>query len=390
MGEDVMANNKSAAVFVLLLAFLFLLTAPLVLIFGHSAGLLQLPQVNYRSIAAAAAAGLFIIPVLMVFLAVIIAAVKRRGLAVPSAAVDNLAAKRAQIGSSRNSANGGMRNRAWHDLRLRSPAEAGLAPVRYAWEGMFGAEEREHKEKRKPASKPSAAGFSFSQRAVAAVVVAVVVLALLAALQQKGAFISGADKALEEKPAVVEVKPQHNFTSVKLSAVAKKAVDSARGFAGKIKGKFASSVSKAKLAVAKVPSAAWQNIAIAVIVVLFAGTVFYSHKAGQLGGILKWLREWLGWLAAIFAYAMKNKLKVLLLVIAAAVASAVIAAVIFRKWLIAKFPAVSASGMADAAANALLAVKDFVSVYRIYIIIGVFALLAIVGLLVALEKKDKG
>ncbi len=34
---------------------------------------------------------------------------------------------KAQVGSSRNSAIGGMRNRAGHDLRLRSPAEAGLA-----------------------------------------------------------------------------------------------------------------------------------------------------------------------------------------------------------------------------------------------------------------------
>lgn len=336
-----MAGNKPI-ILLLLLAFLFLMTAPLVLIFA------------YQGFSAAATAGLFIIPVLMVFLAVMIVAVKKRRLAIPSAAAARPAAKREQ--------------------------------VRYPWESMFGSKEDEYVERRKPLSKPSAAGFR--QRVSVAVVIAVVVLALVVVLQQKGADVQDANKTLGEKPAIVEVKPQQNFTPVKISAVAKKVVDSAKGFVGKIKGKFVGSFSKVKSAVAKAPVAVWQGIAVAVVSFLLTVTVFYSAKSGQLAEVSGWSGGWLGWLLGSLLYARRNKLKVLLWFIAAAVASAVVAVVVFRKWIIAKLPSVS--GLVGVAVNALLAVKDFVSVYRTYIIIGVFALLAIIGVLVALERRGKG
>lgn len=357
-----MTNNRPVVLFLLSLAFLFLLTVPLALIFGHYSGLLSLPKfVTYRNVSAAVTAGLFIIPVLMVFLAAVIVAVKKQRLAIPSAAVSRPVARK----------------------------EA----VRYPWEGMFGSEEREeHVERRKPLPKLHAPGSKL--RAAAAVIIAVVVLlALLMVLQQKGAFVSDANKIVEEKPAVVEVKPQQNLTPFQFSATAKKVVDSARGFAGKIKGGFAGSVSKVKSAAAKVPSAAWQGIAIAVLVLLFAGTLFYSRKTQQLGSIPDWVGGWAGWLLGIFSYAGKNRLKALLWAIAAVVACAVIVAVAFGRQLKVKLPAlpaVSMPGIANSAANALLAVKDFVSVYRSYIAIGIFALLAIIGILVALEKRGKG
>lgn len=345
-----MAGNKPVVLFFLLLAFLFILTASLVLVFKE------------RGLAFAATAGLFIMPVLFVYFAAVIVAVRKRRLhGFPSAAVSKPAAKK--------------------------------EPVRYPWEGMFGIEEKEYVERRKPVLKPSAAG---SKPGVAVIIViAAVALILLVALQQKAADVPGSNKTIEakqdagEKPAG-EVKLQLNFTSVRLSAAAKKVADSARGFGGKIKSKLTGAASSLKSRIQKVPSAAWEGVAVAAVAFLLVYTVFYSHGTGQLGGIQKWFRGWLGWLLGIFSYAGKNKLKVLLWLVLVAVVCAAIAAVVFRKWLIAKFPSVSASGLIGMAVNALIAVRDFVLVYRIYIIIGIFVMLAVIGILVAFEKKSKG
>ena len=126
--------------------------------------------------------------------------------------------------------------------------------------------------------------------------------------------------------------------------------------------------------------------------ILFAVIVFYSHKTGQLGGIPEWVRGWLDWLAGVLAATRKNIWKVIGVVIAAALIGVFIAATVFRKWLSAhginvKLPTMS--GLPSSPLDALIAVRDFVSVYRLYIIIGVFAFLAIIGILFAFEKKDK-
>lgn len=393
-----MAGNKSVVLFLLLLAFLFLLTVPLVLILGYSVGLLQLPQVNYRSIAIAATTGLFVIPVLLIFLAAVIVAVKKRKLAVPSAAVAKVAVAR-------------------------------QVPASYAWEGVFGAdEESEHKEKRRTVLKPSSANF----KAVAAVVIviALVVLVLLANATKQGS-IAGANKTavanvtaadtppvtLEEEQNVfsrilaqvfagrnatnetqagqdagekpAEIKPQRDTTSVSLSAAAKKVLGSAKNFGSKIKSSIIGLTSSIKSRILKVPDAAWRNIAVAAVALLAVGTAFYSHRAGQLGEIPAWFRGWLGWLATILAAARKNWQKVIIRSILVAVVCAAVAAVVFRKWLAARFPSISFPSIMDAAVSALLAVRDFVSAYRLYILIGIFALLAIIGILFMYETRGK-
>ncbi|MBI2142783.1 hypothetical protein HYU20_00360 [Candidatus Woesearchaeota archaeon] len=399
-----MANNKSVAFFVLLLAFLFLLTAPIVLVAGYYFGILRL-----SGIVTAATAGLFLIPAFLVYLAAIVVAVKKRGLAVPSAAVAKAAVVR-------------------------------QAPARYAWEGVFGLEEgreeKRHEEKRRATSKPPAANFKAAAAVV--VVIALVALVLLLANATKPAIVAGANKTgaanvtaadassnvtgekqsvlsrilarvfaarnatneaqavqdVGEKPAdeVKPQQPQRNLSTVSLSGAAKKALGSVKSFGGKIKSGLVSSAGSLKSGILKVPDAVWQKIAVAAVALLAAVTLFYSHKAGQLGEIPKWFRDWLSWLLGIFSYAGKNKLKVMLWLVLAAVVCAAVAAVIFRGWLKVKLPALPAfsmSGVVASAVNALLAVRDFVSVYRLYILIGIFSLLAIIGILFIYENRGK-
>ncbi len=400
-----MANDK-LAVLVLLLAFLFLLTAPLVLIIGYYFGILPpflidlfAKKVMLSHIITAATAGLFLIPVIFVFLAAIIVAVKKRRLATPSVAVAKAAVAR-------------------------------QAPARYHWEGMFGQGKR-REEKSKQTSKPHTANLKAAAAVV--IVIAIVILVLLLPKATKPDSIADANKTAAandaipaetpsdvtaekqnvlsrilakvfaarnatnetqegrdavEKPAG-EVKPQRNISSVSLSAAAKNTLGSVKDFGGKVKGKFVDSASKAKSAVAKVPDAAWQKIAVAAVALLVAGVLFYSHRAGQLGEIPAWFLGWLDWLKHIFAAAWKNKARVILVAAVIFVAAAGMAAFVFRKKLNAKLPDLSLSAVSDKALDALFAVRDFVLAYRLYILIGIFALLAIIGILFVYETMGR-
>ena len=69
-----MGNNNESAVVLLLLFLLFLLTAPLLLWSFHSS--FAALQLTARSVSIAATLGLFIVPMLFVFLGIIILAVK--------------------------------------------------------------------------------------------------------------------------------------------------------------------------------------------------------------------------------------------------------------------------------------------------------------------------
>ena len=408
-----MTNNKSAVLFVILITFLFLLTAPIIMVFGHYSGLLQLPEfVTYHNVSIAATAGLFIIPVLFIYLAAIIIALKRRRHSgVSSVAVANVAVAKKRA----------------------------LVPVRYAWETVFGPEKEPVTVKLKPIPKSSAA---LNSRAMAGVVIALAVIGLIILVsvtpslsnafgrshnetksanititQAPGAAnadnfsknVSGkmpasAGNASKENvlsrffSAVTRLQPQQKQLATPLVKVEKPApqikisLSPIKNFAGKIKSWAVSSIGSLKSRVSKVSHVVWRNIAIAAVVILFAVSVFYSHKTGQLGEIPEWLNGWRDWLAGILYAAWRNIWKVIGGVIVVAVIGGIIAAAVFRKWLSAhginvKLPTISS--MPSSPFDALIAVRDFVSVYRLYIIIGVFAFLAMVGILFAFEKKGK-
>ncbi len=385
-----MAGNKSVALFLALVLFLFLITMPPVLFFGRRYGVLSLPQLTSHNIALAATAGLFAIPVFFIYAAAIIVALKKgrpEGVGLRPAAVARVAVAERQ--------------------------------VHYPWEDIFGPEREGVAEKpyRKIQGKP----FSGNYKALAAVVVVLAIVGLIVLLsvmpnannalfgrgpnETKQASITNAAsnasaanasegnlfsrllsaakiRALAQ-PVVKEAKPQAKAPAgVPLLAAVK-------GFGSKVKKGFLSSLGSVKLRVSKVNHIVWRNMAIAGIIILLAVSVFYSRKSGQLGWILSWFRDWLDWLVAILVYMRKNKLKVLLWVIVVAVVCAAIGAVVFRKWLGARFPSISASSFTGAAVNALFAVRDFVSAYRLYILIGIFALLAIIGILFIYETMGR-
>ncbi len=382
-----MAGNKSIAFFLLLLAFLFLLTVPFVVIFLHYSGLLPLPKfITYHNVSIAATAGLFAIPVLFIYAVAIIVALKKGR---PAGAVQPAA--------------------------VVSRAVAVGKQVHYPWEDVFGPEHESVAEK--PYSQTQGKSLAGNYKALAAVVVVLAIVGLIVLIsvmlnannalfgsghnETKSANItkavsnvsaanvsgslfsrlfSAAKNQVLAQPVIKEVKPQTKAPASMpfLSAV--------KGFGSKVKKAFLSSLGSVKLRVSKVNHVVWRNAAIAGIIILLVVSVFYSSKSGQLGGVLGWFRDWL---AAILVYMRKNKLKALLWIIVVAVVCAAIGAVVFRKWLGARFPSISASSFTGAAVNALFAVRDFVAVYRLYIIIGVVALLTIIGILFIFERMGK-
>ncbi|MBI2143489.1 hypothetical protein HYU20_04085 [Candidatus Woesearchaeota archaeon] len=124
------------------------------------------------------------------------------------------------------------------------------------------------------------------------------------------------------------------------------------------------------------------------VLVLLAGG-FYIYKAKKIKPAAEWFKtsfrtsaaDSADWFAVLFTAARMNSIKIVAL---AVVVAAAIAAFVFRGWLLGKI-----SKAPDSALGVLLAVRDFFSAYRIYIAIGIIALLAILGLLFVLERKGK-
>ena len=422
-----MANNKSSVLFLLLLAFLFLLTAPLVLIFGHNSSLLQLPQfVTYHNVSIAATAGLFIIPVLFVYLAAVIVALKKGSHAkISSVAVAKVAVAKKRV------------------------------TVRYAWESVFRPEKEPVPVKLRTIPKNPATPNS---RAIAAVVIALAVIGLIILVSvtpslsnafgrghnetkyanitqpavQPAVAPNNVSKAVSSKTpaanasssanaskenafsrflsAVSKIQPpqepakplvkeekQASEVASKGNAVSpilkiKKSFAPAKSFGSKVKKVFLNSIRRLKAAILKVSNHVWQKIAVSAVALLLVAAVFYSHKTNQLGGIPKWFNGWFDRLAAILAAVRRNIWKTVGVVIAVAVIGWVIAAAVFGKWLSAsginaKLPTMSS--LPNSLFDALIAARNFISVYRLYIIIGIFAFLIIIGILFAFEKKGK-
>ncbi len=346
-----MADNKSVAVFLLLLAVLFLLVAPLVMVFGHYSGFLSLPEfVTYHNISIAALAGLFVIPVLFIYAAAIIVAMKKRRPA--GIALRPAVSKAVVVGKH----------------------------VHYHWEDAFGPE-RERVAEKPHRSQISGKPFAVNYKALAAVAVmlAIIGLIVLISVVSNNTFFGGHN----ETKAV-------NITKAASDAVIKNAsqLPQANASAGvPLLDKAKSFGSGVKARISAVNHVVWRNMAVAGVVILLAASLFYSRRTGQLAEVPDWLGGWAGWLLGIFAYARRNKLKVLLYVLAAAVVCGVIAAVAFGKLLKIKLPALPP--LSNSAVNALVAARDFFAVYRLYIFIGFFACIVAISILFFLEKRNR-
>ncbi|MBI2143953.1 hypothetical protein HYU17_02265 [Candidatus Woesearchaeota archaeon] len=180
--------------------------------------------------------------------------------------------------------------------------------------------------------------------------------------------------------------PQKLFRSVK--ALGSKAKKGLAGLAGNISSR-----------VSRMPERAWQGAAAAALAAIFISAVFYSYKSGSLGQAVSWCKGWIVWLAFVFGLVRKNKLKLLLGIVAVAVIAASVAAFVFREWLKARLPVKllaklprfpKVSGITDAVAGFLSAASGFLSAYRLYILIGIFALLIVIAFLFFLERRGKG
>ncbi|HIG98510.1 TPA: hypothetical protein HA231_03760 [Candidatus Woesearchaeota archaeon] len=155
-------------------------------------------------------------------------------------------------------------------------------------------------------------------------------------------------------------------------------VGAVRALGGGIRKAIAGVYSSVTHKVKGVPPEAWR-IAVIGIVVLLAGAAFFnSYRSGQLFGLR-------GWVSDIAAAIWRNRFRVALLMVAAAVVASAIAVFIFRKRLLSWF-----GGFGAGPAGVVSSVRDFVSAYRLYLLIGIFALLAVIALLFVLEKKGQG
>ncbi|MBI2141457.1 hypothetical protein HYU16_03460 [Candidatus Woesearchaeota archaeon] len=392
------ANTGVFAAF--LLVFLLLLAAP-VLFFLYGYGFLQLPKLTSSNIVVAATAGLFFIPVFLVFLAAIV----------------KLAAKR-----KRGAAVIGFKPR--------------QEPEHYPWENVFRAAGKEEFKAAKVKVKAAFAApkLNATALAVAAVIIAATVVFFVVVVPTAKDVFTGDGKGsnltdlgnlsagISDKDNVVKNESASSlfqFFKAKLSnlgktnmtsqaeeakaAEAKKLAEAEKAKQkqekeAKQKERMASSFSalavkfKAVKAAALQASAFWPFVlAGAGILVLLAGG-FYVYKAKKIRPAIELLRtsaaDSVEWLAVLFAAARKNIVKIIALAILVAAA---IAAFVFRDWLRGKVSGLS--GFPGSLPNSLFelafAVRDFFSAYRFYIAIGVIALLVILGILFVLERKGK-
>ncbi len=264
---------------------------------------------------------------------------------------------------------------------------------RYEWDAVFPEQDEESREilaaaeprsrrvenkevaARQVAAPRQPSGFKF----IAALAIIAIVILLVASnfSDFRGKLFgnqSNETKISVETPSVkVDVAAKGNATSI-LSA-AKKTFSGA-------KGKAFGLASKAKHGIQKVPYKAWTIAAGVALLALAVGTLFYSWRSGQLGQVLGWFGGWaVRGKSALYAI-WRNKLKSVLALLAFLIVASVAAAFIFMKKL------AGPSSSMSSAMDALVYMRNFASAYRLYIFIGILALLVVIGFLFMLEKRS--
>lgn len=387
-----MRSNGSFVTWLLVAFFLFLVTTP-VLAFAFYFKILPLPQLDYGSITAVAAAGLLVVPFILLLIAAVALASARKREFIPKL----------------------------------------LKPKRYPWEDVF--KQREFAAaravvipSRKVAAPIAGPKSGTGVKVIAVIAVVILALAVLAFFTPSIREFTGtsSNETRNESKAVAatayanisEKVPAANVSKINISAFFRK-VFAARNATTKVEpaktvekavpadfskaiANLRSSVGKSaadiKSRIGKVPYKAWQSVAAAVLAVALAATVFLSYRTGQLYEIVLWIKGWIAWLFSLPSIIMRNKLKSLAIALAVAVVCGGVAAFVFRSKLakLGGFAAASKAAAANLPSNAgpaifslLISVRNFLFVYRLYIFIGIFVLLAVIGILYALERKGR-
>lgn len=326
-----MGNNNSGILVLLFLALALLLAVPLLFLSG------AMPALSYRDISIAATAGLFIIPVLFVFLAAIILASRRKGVARPA------------------------------------------AQARYPWDNIFpetkDAEVALPKRSsfvKKDLYVPVEAHNEANFRPLLVVFVAILVVIGLVFLSQH-ASIGKASNSTNSTVQKAENASLHENQKPGFSLGG-----SVKNLPAKLKGLGG----RLGYAIQMVPLRVWQLGSVVVLAAVLIGALVVSHRTGQLGETGEWFSDIFKWVgSAPSAVRSSSKVKKIALVILVIAATAALACFVFRKQLAEKVPGLS---------NLPSAITGFAMVYRLYIVIGVLTLAVVIGTLMIMEKRPKG
>lgn len=190
-------------------------------------------------------------------------------------------------------------------------------------------------------------------------------------------------------------KSNRTLVSVEVPKVEKAAVKNAtlampdfRKMLGSAKGNASAVVASAKRTFEGIPYRAWTMVAAVAAVVLVIASLSYSYRTRQLQEVPAWVSDWYDWAGSGVAAARMNKRKVVLVLGALAAVAAVIAAFVFREKIKFSVPANIPSSVSSGAVDALVALRNFAFIYRLYIFIGIFALLVVLGILFLIERRS--
>lgn len=370
-----MVKGNDTVLFVAVIAFLLLATLPPLLFFAFYLDVVQLPSLSFSGdVAVAATIGVAVVASLFVVAAA--AAMLARGV-------------------------------------RRMPKKP--KPEHYPWESYFGPAAEERLPEKLPVAQPIEPVAAKVERdgayratapipgrpgnavkLVAASVVILLLVALVLVLASRlpmfdGFFgnVTNASKPAKDFAVVVPSAPASALANA--SSPFAGLADAAKKAASSVKNGIFKSASAVKSGILKIPDKAWMSASAVVVILLLAGALAVSYRRGELVNVAGWLGRWLVGMSSAFAAILRNKLKSVLGLAAIAVASAAAAAFVFRDRI--KFPRISV-GLPElpsdfSVGSALSSVKDFASAYRIYIMIGIFALLVIIAVIMLLERMGK-
>ena len=266
-------------------------------------------------------------------------------------------------------------------------------PVRYEWEAVFPARDEEFHEalavtkaKRRHVVKEK---YYIRQEPVEGkspavkVIAAAAIIALLVILfASSGSFSDLKHRFFGNQSNATEISVKTPSVKVEVTAAANSSsvFKNVRKIFVAAKDKMGGFASAAKRNVQKVPYKTWAIAASAALAILLIAVLFLSYRTGQLGQVQGWLVGWLDGAKSVLAAAWRKKLKTAAVLIAILLVAAGIAAFVFREKL-------GSSISPASAVHAMAAIRDFASVYRLYILVGVFALLVVIGILFLLEKR---
>jgi len=276
--------------------------------------------------------------------------------------------------------------------------------VRYPWEHTFPDVVKEHELPGAEVSRARPAGqkvitpgaplvSSFGIKAFFVVVIVILLLVGLAFLNQtlskpfdSGSNVAKANTSMEKKAEQQQEKAKNN-ASPNSSAVPSIEAP-AKNSGVKLAVWFRSLAASFANSVQEMPAKVWQLIAAGALVVLLAQALFYSSKAGQLSEAGEWFGGIVGWLAAFPAVIRADFARIIMPAIVLAVVAFIAVGYFFRKWLGANLPGFAL--VANNLVSFLSMARDFFLVYKIYILVGIFALIAVVGFLMTAERRGNG